>query len=254
MTTCNLTDTKKENLKLMPWLYDASYDNDWKWVVDNLLKEQFVSKPKPMSKSPDLLIRHSKEIISAYACKNYSEKTKFTIGMLQEEIDKAAIIMKGDIIKKLTLFVVCRSHITLSPLSDSYMFYRMDAGRYKWKEGKFEFVEKGKVCFTEIVKRLKKKNKAGTEENQENACNKFDIAISDGMEVIILSENAFLDFFGEGNIKILEEISMYNQRKNTSFQLLHGWVSQNILENFAFEQPQHNGTLGGKHYFFYNQF
>jgi hypothetical protein len=241
ITNCNLTDSKKGNLKLMPWSHDASYENDWKWVVDNLLKEHYLSKPMPMSKSPDLIIRHSKEIISAYACKNYSEKTHFTIEMLQDEVDKAAIIMKGGIIKKLTLFVLCRSHITLSPLFDSSMYYRMDAGRYKWREGKFERVEKGKVYFTEIIKRLKKNDK--TEKgNQENEYNKFDISIKEGMEVIILGEKAFHQFFGEENIKILEEISPYNQRKNTSLLLLQEWVSQNFFESFGFEQSQHIGT------------
>jgi hypothetical protein len=207
---------------VIPVTNKYSTKNDWKWVVDNLLKENYLSKPKPMSKSPDLIIRHSKEIISAYACKNYSKKSNFIIGMLQDEVDKAAIIMKGGIIKKLTLFILCRSHITLSPLFDSSMFYRM--GRYKWREGKFERVEKGKVYFTEIIERLKKNDKTG-KGNQENEYNKFDISIKEGMEVIILGEKAFRQFLGEENTNILEEISEYSQRKNTGLLLVQKWVS-----------------------------
>lgn len=62
------------------------------------------------------------------------------------------------------------------------------------------------------------------------------------MEVIILGEKAFHQFFGEENIKILEEISPYNQRKNTGLLLLQEWVSQNFFESFGFEQSQHIGT------------
>jgi hypothetical protein len=51
------------------------------------------------------------------------------------------------------------------------------------------------------------------------------------MEVILLGENAFKEFYGEDTVKILEKIGEHSNIQNTAFSLLHDWVEKNLLLN-----------------------
>jgi hypothetical protein len=51
------------------------------------------------------------------------------------------------------------------------------------------------------------------------------------MEVILLGENAFKEFYGEETVKILEKIGEHSNIQNTAFSLLHDWVEKNLLLN-----------------------
>jgi hypothetical protein len=151
------SDEIKLTLKSLPWSHDASIE-EWNWIVPNLFKVKHFHKPKPMSMSCDLYYYANNNIMMGFAMKNYGSKTDFNISILQNEIDKAAVVMKNTCIKNFSLFILCRHHTTLQTLFVSKDVYRIDPGIFEWSENELKQVDNGNITYKSIMRRLKKKN------------------------------------------------------------------------------------------------
>ncbi len=111
-----------------------------------------------MSMSCDLHYYANNNIMMGFGMKNYGPKTDFNISILQNEIDKAAVVMKNTCIKNFSLFILCRHHTTLQTLFVSKDVYRIDPGIFEWSENELKQVDDGNITYKSIMRRLKKKN------------------------------------------------------------------------------------------------
>jgi len=220
-TTKNKSSEKiKSEIKRLPWSHDASIE-EWDWVIPNLFKEKHFHKPKPMSMSCDLYYYANKTTMMAFALKNYGAQTNFNIQMLQNEIDKAAMTLKNTCIKYFSLFLFCRTHKTLQALFELQDIYKIHSGTFLWSENKLEPIANVKITYKSMLSRLRKDEKYTLDY----------LFIPNGMEVILLGQNAFKKFYGDETTKILEEIAEQSIKQNSAFSLLHNWVETNFLLN-----------------------
>jgi len=199
------TGTQKFEKTEHPWRISV-IDSDWKEVKKYYFcKENIFIHPAPKSRSSDFFFNLTNNSVLAFAVKNYPSTT-FTFTTLQEEIDKAWLMMQDSTFIEVCLFVFCYG-IERSAVQN----YCTNDGCLVLNEGVYDFGQVSKTististifCPDLLLVRGTPKNISSYTKNHHPSR----ICVPNGLQVIVLGRELFESFFTKQDYEILKEVS-----------------------------------------------